>query len=612
MRRRLLLGLVPSMPIALLGFGGCSDAPVELGLVMKAPQGLLDHSSVDLFVFDATLGKCQGSGHATVPKGDATQRFTLDKGGTCPPNISRCKTIQLDKDGSSKVFAVTAKDATGLIGEGCTVKAINQDPLEVEIQIKRVQPPACCNDGRLEIGEQCDSGPVADPDCSGVTDDDVCASDCRAKEILLSIDDQEAPNLKNGASGSKTNVSLAFGPPVESFPNALRAAFVNSDTHDAAAGPDINMRLLGEELYPITNPPSLGRQLTLPITCNAITGKGINRTQANPAIARVGDNMAVVYASDQVVNGTFDIFLTPQTAGGCVDAQACTSDLQCLSGVCDLKGTNTCTSSVQLNTATGADNPDIAEGPQGSALITWARGGSIYGRIWTTDGVHGTRIPAASDFLIASQAENAHVAGNLDGWKVVYDGVTPDDGAGIGIRAVDPSGKVGDALRVNVQRDGTQEQPDIAMLEDGTALVVWRSDGDIFFQRFPPTGDPFDGDQVHPLNTTRGGDRLRPAVAAAVGLGSFFAVAWETRDDSGVGNIAGRFVIADGSFGYNSVSGQNDEFMVTHPDFPGGDRHLPAVAIGGKGFVVIGWQDDSMDPDHHGVFVRRFPLPPFE
>ena len=38
-----------------------------------------------------------------------------------------------------------------------------------------------------------------------------------------------------------------------------------------------------------------------------------------------------------------------------------------------------------------------------------------------------------------------------------------------------------------------------------------------------------------------------------------------------------------------------------------GMRTGPAVAIGGAGFVAIGWQDDS--PTHFGVYVRRFPLP---
>src|SRR4051812_12047006 len=127
MRRRLLLGLVPSLPLTLLGFAGCTDAPVQLGLVMLAPQGLLDRSVVDLYVFDATLGKCQSTGHATVPKGNATQHFTIEKPTAtekCPTGLTRCKTIELDKDGSNKVFAITAKDATGLIGEGCVVKAI--------------------------------------------------------------------------------------------------------------------------------------------------------------------------------------------------------------------------------------------------------------------------------------------------------------------------------------------------------------------------------------------------------------------------------------------------------------------------------------------------------
>ena len=67
-----------------------------------------------------------------------------------------------------------------------------------------------------------------------------------------------------------------------------------------------------------------------------------------------------------------------------------------------------------------------------------------------------------------------------------------------------------------------------------------------------------------------------------------------------------RYLGADGGFLYNTVNGQNEEFAATLPGVSGA-RTLPAVAMGGGGWVAIGWQDPS--PEHAGIFVRRFPLP---
>ncbi len=69
--RRLLPGLVPLVPGALL-FGACGSQPVDLGLSLRVPQGLLDQAtSVTLSVFDATGATCDDTtGHVgVIPKG---------------------------------------------------------------------------------------------------------------------------------------------------------------------------------------------------------------------------------------------------------------------------------------------------------------------------------------------------------------------------------------------------------------------------------------------------------------------------------------------------------------------------------------------------------------
>src|SRR5262249_41510895 len=119
-RGLLFLRAAPPLALAALAIAACAGArPVDVGLVMRVPEGLLDQaSSVDLFVFDASLAKCDTkTGHAsTIP--DTAKRFPLDNGG-CTGGASWCKTISLDEDGSTQLFVVRARAAAGILAEGC-------------------------------------------------------------------------------------------------------------------------------------------------------------------------------------------------------------------------------------------------------------------------------------------------------------------------------------------------------------------------------------------------------------------------------------------------------------------------------------------------------------
>ena len=174
------------------------------------------------------------------------------------------------------------------------------------------------------------------------------------------------------------------------------------------------------------------------------------------------------------------------------------------------------------------------------------------------------------------------------------------------LRSVDFSGNVGQEVPVNLVTTGLQDQPDLAMLDDGSTIVVWHSGGDVYFQRFTAAGKPTShADQATPLNTVGANDATEQQHPAVAGANGFFTVAWETPGKTaGQTDIAARFVGAATGFGYNSVSGQNDQFAATDP-LTSGDRHRPAVAM--SAFVAIGWEDHSAS--HSGVYVRRFPPP---
>ncbi len=610
MRRRLFLGLVPALPLALL-FSACASHPVELGLGLAFPEGLLDHaSSVTLSVFDAGLAKCDAStGSVAIPAGSPS--YQLQNTG-CTGTSVWCGSIQLAEDGSTKVFAVVAAEAGATIAQGCTTAVINQDPLQVDIQAYRYLEPKCCGDGKLEPGEQCDTGvagscvvggPVSA--CSGILDTPVCFCDCTAKEILLSVDDATAPLLTNAPPGSKTSLALAFTPGGVSNPEMLRAVYLDTDSA-STTGLDLHASFLAADLYPIQDPAPLALQLQLPVLCeDVLSAAGAPLDQLSPAIAQAADDtVVVVYQSNQVSLGTnWDVFLSPQIADGCTNTNPCTvatASTDCQT-TCDAS-TNTCAPWVQLDTAgSGATDPRVAGGPTDEVLVTWTRPNGVYGRIWHTD---GSMSPPGGEIPIASMDSAARVAGNLSGFWVVYQG---QDATSVFMRTVDPTGTVGPEVQVNISTASAADQPDVAVLEDSSVIVVWRSGGDIYFQRFDTSGTMVPSDQDLPLNTTGTGAASMEQHPAVAGANGFFVVAWETPGTGaavGTGNIAARFVGGAAGFGYNSVSGQNDDFIATDPG-TAGDRYLPAVTMGA--YTAIGWEDHSTT--HSGVYVRRFPPP---
>lgn len=570
----LVFGLAPAMPLCA---AACAETPVDLGLVMTAPQAIKDADSVDLFVFPASGHKCGPDGQVDkIPK--TALKFSLSN-KDCPEGLAWCKDISLERSSAKQMFAAIAKQQGQNVLAGCTSKAVDQDPLEVTLEMKQIIEPLCCGDGKLQVGEQCDPG--GSPTCGGVAQDEVCFPDCSAQEELLSIDDPVKPFLTN-APHTKAELAMAFCPGNVQIGTALRAVFTSTDSKVNNKS-DINLRVMSPDLRTIVEPAPLGLQLRLPLPCANIYATGGKGAENAPSIAPVSQNSTLmVYASNEKLSSSSDIFLIEHTEDVCADVGIDVEPSVLVSITAP---------------APGATSPDVARGPEGSALIVWKQSEQLVSRVWKG----GVLTPPANEAPTPiANGSGPKVAGSATGWVVVYEGSGAGDGDGIFKRAIGLDGKPGPEELVNGDTGGPQIQPDVAMLDDGTYAIVWQSGGEIFLQRYGADGVAVKGDQDAPLDTDKVGGHAFPAIGAPVTGGGFFAAAWENGDD---GSISARFMDKS-SFLFNSIDGTNGSFLASHPGIAG-LRHRPAVAVGSV--VAFGWQDDS--DTHPGVYIRRFPVP---
>ncbi len=569
---------VGSLTAATLLAASCTDAPppAAVGLVLKTDAALLDQAtSLKLSVFDGGADRCEEDGRAgDIP--DDAQDFQLQRDG-CSGGASWCGEIELDRDGSSKVFHVAARGPDGLLAQGCAAANIDQDPLEVAIKVVRYLPPGCCNDGVVQPGEQCDSGVAATAacggkspgECSGIAEDAVCSCDCTSRPVAV----DHRPDAPAPPAGTISELALAFSQGEAELQNALRGAF--TDVGSAAnGGADVLVRYLTADAAPFdATHPELAAPFRAPISCANPVAPGAGRQQRGPAIAGVSATAtALVYRSDQVVPGQFDAFLLHLGDQGCADGAP-----------------------LQVNGGDGdVGSVDVAGGPASVALIVFAQGGGVRARFWSeASGM-------AQEFAVATQGAAPRVAGSPNGWVVTFQGSAGSDPDGIVAHLVQPGPIVSAPIAVNLQTQGLQDQPDAAMLADGRFAITWRGSGDVFAQRYSAAGQAVGGDQDAPINTTIDGEQSQPTIEGSSAAGSFFATAWSDAS----GSIRARFLGATSGFLFNSVTGQNDDFAAT-PEGLAGSRSRPAVAVGGNGHVVVGWQDDAAG----GVHARRFPLP---
>lgn len=164
--------------------------------------------------------------------------------------------------------------------------------------------------------------------------------------------------------------------------------------------------------------------------------------------------------------------------------------------------------------------------------------------------------------------------------------------------AVDP--RLGAPVQVDTTTAGSQQNPAIATLADGSSVVVWQSAGQdgsdlgVYGQRRSAAGAKL-GKEFR-VATTTAGAQSQPAVAALKGGG--FVVVWQSagQDGSGLGVYLQRYAANGTAQGAETIAATTTK----------GDQQAPAVAALADGGFVVAWQSAPTSTSPSTIRARRW------
>ncbi len=253
-------------------------------------------------------------------------------------------------------------------------------------------------------------------------------------------------------------------------------------------------------------------------------------------------------------------------------------------------------------------HPAAAMDAGGNFVVVWdcltteADQQRLKGRLYLADG-----IPVGDEFLISPTQTDGwaspQVAMNDDGLFVVVFELMDADGDGLGIfgRTFEADGLPReDEFQVNTYTTGHQWITSVDMDSTGRFVVVWTSndqDGDqqgVYGQKFNelalPQGSEFQ------INVYTTGIQDNPSVAMDENGG--FVVTWDSdeQDESSKGVIGARFDSSRNQVG--------EEFIVNINTSEA--QYISAVAMSPEGLFVVMWNSEDQDGNGTGVFGRLF------
>jgi hypothetical protein len=185
--------------------------------------------------------------------------------------------------------------------------------------------------------------------------------------------------------------------------------------------------------------------------------------------------------------------------------------------------------------------PDVAMDPNGNFAVVWMSDkstDSVMAGLFNADGSARTETFKVNTIGFHSVTQPAIAMDATGGFIVTWDGdpnlAALDD---IHARMFDPNGTaMGEQFIVNSTIEQAQQNPHVAMNEQGEFVIVWDSridpnvnERDIFGQCFNSFGEPV-GDEFQ-LNTCTEADQRSPAVA--VGQDGRFLTVWQSDGQDG-------------------------------------------------------------------------------
>lgn len=586
MRRRSLRVLRSSVASAALllaafaGLGACGAETtiprVHVVTDLSAPRALLDRvTKLTVTVLEGGASCEPGTG--VVTRGERTKEIASKALATtgCAPGARFCGDVSIPQSAEPRVFAATGSgDGDALIALGCTEATASEDTVALTIRMARYLEPAACGDGRLQPTEQCEPGGTA-----------LCDAQCQSQELLLSVG-ATANGTTSGAVGDKSSPSFLW--PAAAGTAGWFYAFYTDRATGTPSATDIGMRVMGDDLSPLSSPPApvafATASLFLPNGGNGGTLPPTpeQRSQALPRAALAGGKVWVAFQDDNSPTGMgIDVHVRSMSPIGVAD--------QAFGAPIAVNGGSAGEPGIQGAPAISASG--------GKLLVAWedAAQGKIAARTLAPPSTLGSQ----ND--VSTGTGNAHVsiAPTSSGWIAVWQSST-----GIKLRALNADGTPQGAEQVVSEGGAQPEHPEVASLPDGRFAVAWAAGGGIFVQRFDAKGAKITGDQAKPVSEDpKLGGALAPAIAAAPAAGGSYVVAWL---DEPTGRVAARMLGGTSGFLFNNVDGQASAFVASRGDERA--RAAPAVVVGGATpFVAIGWEDKTSGGS--GVVVRRFPLP---
>ena len=249
----------------------------------------------------------------------------------------------------------------------------------------------------------------------------------------------------------------------------------------------------------------------------------------------------------------------------------------------------------------------VAMADDGTFVAVWQsldQNGShyeIYGQRYDSSGN-----PAGSEFLVnthtTNSQQNPSIAMKNDGSFIVIWSSFGQDGSEFGIygQRYDTSGNtIGSEFQVNTHTARSQYQPSIAMKDDGSFVVVWSSwdqDGSeygIYGQRYDSSGNTVGSEFKVSTYTT--GAQFEPSIAMT-GSGSFIVV-WSSfgQDGSDYGIYGQRYDSSGNTVG--------SEFQIN--TYTADAQIKPSIAMKDDGSFVVIWSSGEQDGDSGGIYGQR-------